>query len=224
MKDINQFVEGFRAFQQTYFAGEDALFETLAKGQTPETLLIGCCDSRVDPALLTQCAPGEMFVIRNVANLVPECEIGSHHQGVSAGIQFAVCDLGVKRIIVLGHAQCGGIKALMDGRGEHAAPEDYIGKWIGIAEPARQRVKNELGHKPLEVQRRAAELTSILVSLENLLTFPWIKEKVDAGLLTLHGWFFDIEQGALLAYDAKTRHFEALVCPLGQPYHASTSA
>ncbi|WP_018151846.1 carbonic anhydrase [Leeia oryzae] len=218
MEDLERFVEGFRNFQQQYFAEAGSVFETLAKGQQPKTLLIGCCDSRVDPALLTQCAPGEMFVVRNVANLVPVCEVGTHNQGVSAGIQFAVCDLEVERIIILGHAHCGGIRALMNGRGSNPKPEDYIGRWMKIAEPARQKVLTELHGKSEDIQRRAAELASILVSLDNLLTFPWIKSRVDEGKLSLHGWYFDIEQGALLAFDPEARRFMPLVCPLGQPY------
>lgn len=217
MDDLDRFIEGFRRFQLRYFGEDRELFTRLAQAQTPGTLLIGCSDSRVDPAIITQCNPGDMFMIRNIANLVPPFERGVTSQGVSAAIQFAVNDLQVKRVVVLGHAQCGGIRALMDGRASDD-PDDFVGRWMRIGEPAKQRVLHDLPSKTPEVQRRAAEMASILVSLENLLTFPWLQQRVEEGKLSLHGWYFDFEQGALLGFDPASNHFQPLVCPLDQPY------
>ncbi len=217
MDDLDRFVEGFRRFQMRYFGEDRELFDRLSKQQNPGTLLIGCSDSRVDPAIITQCAPGDMFIVRNVANLVPPFERGIRSQGVSAAIQFAVDELKVDRVVVLGHSQCGGIRALMQGRMSDD-PDDFLGRWMRIAEPAKQKVLTDLPNKSAEVQRRAAELAAILVSLDNLLTFPWLKQRVEQGALSLHGWYFDFDQGALLGYDPEAQHFQPLVCPLDQPY------
>lgn len=211
MHDLQRFIAGFMRFQANHF-GEEGLFQQLSQGQRPPTLVIGCCDSRVDPALLTGCDPGDIFVIRNVANLVPPCFADSP-PGVSSAIEFAVCGLEVQRIIVLGHAQCGGIRALLNPR-KLNEETDFVGRWMRIAEPARERVLRELAHKTPQQQQRACEQVSLLLSLENLLTYPWLKRRVEAGQLSLHAWYFDIEQGALLAYSPRQHAFLPLVQPL----------
>nr|WP_184041861.1 carbonic anhydrase [Chitinivorax tropicus]MBB5020472.1 carbonic anhydrase [Chitinivorax tropicus] len=216
MQDIERFLNGFRQFQQKYFVDQPALFDDLRQGQHPATLLIGCCDSRADPALLMGCDPGDIFTIRNVAALVPPLEHGTTNQGVSAAIEFAVCGLNVSRIIVLGHAYCGGIRALMQGGG-HLTPQGFLTRWVNIAKPAREHVLKDPHLTSPEARQKAAELASILVSLENLLTFPWVKAKVESGQLSLHGWYFDIEQGALLAYSPRRGTFLPVVCPIDKP-------
>ncbi len=212
MKDIEKFVKGFARFQQQYFSEQHALYQQLREGQHPTTLLIGCCDSRVDPMLLTGSDPGEMFVVRNVANLVPPCTPDAS-AGVSSAIEFAICNLQVERVIILGHAHCGGIRTLLDPP-QQPKETDFVERWMRIAEPVRQRVLEELAHKTLEEQHKACEMASILNSLENLLTYPWLKQRVEDGSLTMHGWYFDIHSGALLAYSAHEREFLPLVCPL----------
>jgi carbonic anhydrase len=213
MSDLQQFIEGFREFQQQYFAGETALFDRLRAGQTPTTVLIGCCDSRVDPAILTQCAPGEMFIIRNVANLVPPFEQGTTNQGVSAALQYAVTVLNVSRIVVLGHSHCGGIKGLMDSS-DIVEKDDFLGRWIHIASKAKERVLEQLPNAEKSIQYRACELEAIRDSLDNLTTFPWIKERLGTDALSVHGWFFDFEHGALLGFDEETGQFQPLVSAL----------
>lgn len=213
MADLHQFIEGFREFQQRYFAGETALFDRLRTGQTPTTVLIGCCDSRVDPAILTQCAPGEMFIIRNVANLVPPFEQGTTNQGVSAALQYAVTVLNVSRIVVLGHSHCGGIKALMDGT-DGVENGDFLGRWINIASHAKARVLQQMPDAEKSVQYQACELEAIRDSLVNLETFPWIKERLGTEALSLHGWYFDFEHGALLGYEPAAEQFIPLVSAL----------
>jgi len=202
-------IEGFARFRELHFAQNDTLFRKLVEqGQTPNTLVIACCDSRVDPALILDCEPGDLFVIRNVANLVPPSENQGHYHGTSAALEFGVQNLQVQHIIVLGHAQCGGIQALMEGK---MHKEDiFISEWMGIAETALKNVDRELQDASSEKRLRACEQQAILVSLDNLMTFPWIRERVEQGSLTLHGWYFDIEHGELLGYSATAQRFEVL--------------
>jgi len=207
MKDIARFIAGFERFQDKYFGHDRELFDRLGHAQRPRTMVIGCCDSRVDPATITGAEPGEMFVVRNVANLVPSYEPGGSFASVPAALEFAVQSLEVEHIIVLGHAQCGGVRALMSA----AAPGgEFIGKWVSIAQRARERVLAELPSKPAALQERACEQAAILVSLENLMTYPWIARRVEAGSLHLHGWYFDIGQGELLGYSPLDAAFEPL--------------
>jgi carbonic anhydrase len=195
MDDIKKFIAGFRRFQENYFGQNKALFRELKQGQRPGTMVISCSDSRVDPA--------------NVANLVPPYEKGAGLHGVSTALEFGVRSLEVEHIIVLGHRQCGGIQALMkDGTPESKG--EFIGNWVNIARRAKERVRAELPEATPQEQLCACEQASILVSLENLLTFPWVMERVDQGKLMLHGWLFDIEHGELVAYDATTGRFESL--------------
>lgn len=214
MHDLERFIDGFQRFQEQYFEQNPELYRDLKQGQHPSTLLIGCCDSRVDPALLLGCDPGDIFTIRNVANLVPPCGGSNGRQGVSAALQFAVTVLKVQRIIVLGHSACGGIRALMEGDFPRAADTDFIGRWMSIADPARSRVQERFAQASPAEQNRACELAAILVSLKNLQTFPWLRQRVDNEHLTLHGWYFDMDAGALLAYSPRADAFLPLVCPL----------
>jgi carbonic anhydrase len=200
---------GFQRFRERHFAKDNVLYGNLvARGQTPKTLIVGCCDSRVDPALILDSAPGDLFVIRNVANLVPPAESSnSGHHGTSAALEFGVRNLQVEHLIVLGHAQCGGIGALVQSGGI-SAPDTFIGDWMHLAESARAEVMRKMPNASLEDQIRSCEQRAILVSLSNLMTFSWVRERVESGALTLHGWYFDIEQGQLLRYNHFTDLFE----------------
>lgn len=207
MEDIARFIAGFRRFQEKYFSEDRKLFEQLRHGQRPKAMIIACADSRVDPTLLTGAEPGDVFVVRNVANLVPPHEPGGGFASVPAALEFAVQSLKVEHIIVLGHAQCGGISALMDDADKGS---EFIGKWVGIAHRAREQVLADLSAKPPALQARACEQAAILVSLENLMTYPWIAERVVAGAMHLHGWYFDITQGELSSYDPTRNGFEPI--------------
>ncbi len=207
MKDIAQFIAGFRRFQEKYFSEDRELFEQLRHGQRPRTMIVACADSRVDPTLLTGAEPGDVFVVRNVANLVPPHEPGGSFASVPAALEFAVLSLKVEHLIVLGHAQCGGIAALMNETGNGS---EFIGKWVGIAHRAREQVLVDLPAKPPALQARACEQAAILVSLENLMTYPWIAERVVAGAMHLHGWYFDIAHGELLSYNPACNGFESI--------------
>ncbi len=214
MEDIEKFVQGFSRFQQQYFSDEHTLYDALRAGQRPTTLLIGCCDSRVDPMLLTGSDPGDMFVVRNIANLVPRCTPDAP-PGVSSAIEFAICNLEVARVIVLGHARCGGIRALLAPQ-QQERETDFVERWMRIAAPVRDSVLRDLAHKSSEEQHTACEQASILQSLDNLLTYPWLKRRVEQGLLKLHGWYFDIDRGALMAYSARQQQFLEIVCPIAR--------
>ena len=210
MKDIAKLIAGFRRFQNNYFSGDNELFSKLKNRQRPKTLVIGCCDSRVDPSIITDSSPGDLFVIRNVANLVPPYEPDAGYHGVSAALEYAVCQLKVEHVIVLGHSQCGGIDSLMNAVEDQGAGE-FIGRWVGLAAPARAKVMEELHDKSPELQARACEQASILLSLVNLLTFPWVLQRVQTGELFLHGWYFDIQSGELLRYNPEGESYEPLV-------------
>lgn len=208
MSSPDQLIAGFRRFREHSLADADARFHELVQfGQMPTTLVVGCCDSRVDPALILDCAPGDLFVIRNVANLVPPAENQGHYHGTSAALEFGVRNLAVQHIIVLGHAQCGGIHALLEGG---VTGDSFISEWMTIADAARRKIEQELSGAGSEARHRACEKQAILVSLANLMTFSWIRERVEQGNLSLHGWYFDIERGELLGHNPASGEFEAL--------------
>lgn len=213
MDELAKLVDGVHRFQTKYFGQDNNLFEQLKRGQSPTSLVIGCSDSRVDPALLTDCNPGDMFVVRNVANLVPPYEKDGTYHGVSSAIEFAVCDLQIKRIIVLGHSSCGGIGALLKGYNPKTEA-NFVGRWMRMAESARQYVLDNYADKTLPEQIRACEMAAIVVSLDNLMSFPFIADAIAQGKLFLVGWYFDIERGELHQYDAATGEFRSLVPPL----------
>jgi carbonic anhydrase len=210
MEDLRKLIGGFRRFQKNYFQSDDSLFDQLRCGQNPGVLVIGCSDSRVDPAIVTDCRPGDLFVVRNVANLVPPYEPDAKYHGVSAAVEYAVNFLRVQHVIIMGHSGCGGIDALFRSD-ESAKNDEFISRWVDIARPAKEAVLRDLHSKPVELQRRACEQAAILISLENLLTFPWLAQRVRQGGLALHGWYFDLEKGELLGYNPETGVFDKLV-------------
>lgn len=209
--EIKKMIAGFARFRSRYFEQPQPLFKQLAQsGQSPKVMVVACCDSRVDPAIITDSDPGDLFVVRNVANLVPPHETGGGYHGTSAALEFAVRILDVKHIIVLGHGHCGGIGALLDGLPADPSSGQFISSWMTIAAEARKRVMASLSGAARTVQERACEHAAIEMSLQNLRTFPWIHERVESGTLQLHGWYFDIDQGALLHYNPDSAQFEAL--------------
>lgn len=211
MTEIEKLINGYKRFHDNYFVrNEEQLFSELALGQKPNTLVIACSDSRVDPAIVMDSKPGDLFVVRNVANLVPPYEVGGGYHGVSAALEFGVRALEVQHIIVLGHRQCGGIKALFEGVPD-ALGGEFIKPWMNMARRASERVRAEHPHARDEEKLCECEMAGIVVSLENLVTFPWIQSRVDEGKLKLHGWYFDIVSGEMKAYDAKTLKFASLI-------------
>jgi len=197
---VKVLIDGYKRFYKKSFEKKQEFYGNLSKeGQSPKFLVISCCDSRVHPAQIMDTNPGDIFVIRNVANLVPVNEPDGKSHGTSAAMEFAVKHLNVKHIIVLGHSQCGGIKTLMEG--EHFSNEySFVDPWMGIAKNARLSVLEKHKGKSFEEQCTYCEKASIEISLNNLMTFPWIKEKCDSGKLNIHGWYFNIKTGALLGH------------------------
>ncbi|NCC23076.1 MAG: carbonic anhydrase [Alphaproteobacteria bacterium] len=205
---FRKLVAGYEDFHDAYFRSGNPVYEQLSSmGQKPEVLVIGCSDSRIDPAILTNSQPGDIFVIRNVAAIVPPCESDSRHHGTSAAIEFAVRQLQVKHIIVLAHSQCGGIAALLSGSADNGEETSFIHNWLATLEPARDRIEREFADEPQEIRTRAMEQAGLLVSLDNLMTFPWVAEAVESGALSLHGWYFDIRSGELQSYDGDSKTF-----------------
>jgi carbonic anhydrase len=193
---MDRLIAGFHNFRQTRWPEHRALFRSLAKGQAPATMVIACVDSRVDPQMIFSAAPGEILTLRNVANLVPPYEPNDDYHGTSAAIEFAVRGLEVEHIVVMGHADCGGVRALLRDAGK-SAPTDFIDSWMRIAAPARARAIAKAGGDAAEAQH-VCEHETVKVSLENLKTFPWISERIAAGRLRLHGCYFGVESGQLL--------------------------
>lgn len=205
MAKIDVLINGYRSFYKKYFGSDNSLYKELVEaGQSPKTLVVACSDSRADPSIVTEAKPGDIFVMRNVANLVPKCELDydSLH-GVSATLEFAVKILNVENIIVLGHSGCSGIKALM--RPDEIKNTDFIGPWMNQAKEARENTISKYG-KSDELEHHC-EKESITLSLANLMTFPWIKEKVESNDLKLHGWYFSLEDGCLREYDPVSKEF-----------------
>ena len=200
MTPFDKFLSGFLGFQRAQLENDPESFARLALKQTPKCMVIACCDSRVDPAILANAAPGELFIVRNVANLVPPCEPDSHHHGTSAALEFAVNALHVEYIIVMGHAGCGGVRAMLTNDPELAPEHPFIHRWMNLAESARLRTLQFLGDQPLECQTAYCEREVIKVSLRNLMSFPCIAERVAAGTLHLRGLYFDIASATLSLY------------------------
>lgn len=200
-------IDGFRKFRRKYFVLEKDLYSDLSsEGQHPKILVISCSDSRVDPAILLSAEPGDLFVIRNVASLVPPYEEGGGYHGTSAAIEFAINGLKVENVIVLGHAQCGGIAALAAGPSQ-ADDGTFVRKWVTIADEAREKALKQVPIHDFKKFCHCCELEAIIVSLKNLKSFPFIQKRLQDGTLNLAGWYFDLEEGKLWEYSDKAEKF-----------------
>ena len=190
---LNKMRDGYRKFSEKYAKGENSVMESLSsKGQNPEIMIISCCDSRVDPALILQCDPGELFIVRNVANIVPPYEKDEKHHGTSAALEFGICFLKIRHLILLGHSQCGGIQARLN---KSMEKNDFITSWTSLIDSAAHQDIDECAKHSLHQSRN------------NCLAFPWIKEKLETNQLSLHVWFFDIKSGQILAWDERENKY-----------------
>ena len=208
MRDVPELVDGYRRFLETRYPQEEAVYRSLAdSGQAPKIMVIACCDSRVDPAAIFSAGPGQLFVVRNVANLVPPHEPHGDYHGTSAALEFAVTELGVETILVLGHARCGGVRAYLDGIYERPTAHGFIDRWMSILNAARTAALRETDGGPIEAQRQALEYGSVRQSIENLETFPFVKERLGDGSLHVRGAYFDIATGILQSLDAASGRF-----------------
>jgi carbonic anhydrase len=199
-------LDGYKTFTTQRLPTEQSRYRELsAHGQSPETMVIGCCDSRVSPEVIFDAGPGELFVVRNIANLVPTFQPDGNAHGVSAALEFAVNVLHVKNIVVLGHAQCGGIRAFID-KAAPLSPGDFIGKWMQMfikpGEVVEQRDRESMQDFVTRIEKAA-----VFRSLENLMTFPFVRSAVERGELTLHGAYFGVAEGRLFVLDKVKKEF-----------------
>ena len=201
----NELTKGYHRFRQNRWPSERAEYEALAaNGQKPHTLVVACSDSRADPALIFDTAPGELFVVRNVANLVPPYQPDGKLHGVSAALEFGVNVLKVKHVVVMGHASCGGVNAML--KGSPANCQDFVAPWVEQAAPTVRRVVEDF---PADQVERVAEETVVRLSIDNLRTFPWIAAREAAGDLVLSGLHFGIADG-ILSKLTSAKRFERL--------------
>jgi len=202
-------VEGYRDFLTDRLPLEQNRYRELAEhGQSPEIMIIGCADSRVSPEVIFNARPGEMFVVRNVANLVPPYAPDGRAHGVSAALEFGVAALKVKHIVVLGHAQCGGVRAFAEDA-EPLTPGDFIGKWMSLMAPAAEKV-GPRGNRSMADYLTLLEQANVALSLDNLLTFPRLRAFVEAGQIKTHGAYFGVATGRLSVRDAATGEFRPI--------------
>jgi carbonic anhydrase len=199
-------IEGYRGFLDGRLRHEQDRYRELAEaGQSPEVMVIGCCDSRVSPEVIFDARPGELFVVRNVANIVPPYEPDGHAHGVSAALEFGVAALKVKHIVVLGHARCGGVKAFAE-NAEPLSPGDFIGNWMRLMTPAAEKAgpQRELSWPDYLTRLEQANVGN---SLDNLKTFPRLRQLIETGQVAIHGAYFGVATGELLMHDEKTGAF-----------------
>lgn len=201
MPEFRALLDGYDRFRSDLYPAQRRRWDRLAEGQQPPVMLIGCCDSRVDPAMIFDIDPGQVFVLRNVANLVPPYEVGGGRHGASAAIEFGVTGLKVRHIVVMGHGACGGIAAALQGR--DGAEGSFVHRWMSIIDDCR----DQIAASDLPDKQRALELEAIKVSLTNLRSFPYVAEREAAGELKLHGVFFAIAEGVLHVLDEASGTF-----------------
>jgi len=198
-KSLTKILQGYQNFRKKYALGDQSIMNYLSHyGQKPEVMVVACCDSRVDPALILQCDPGDLFVVRNVANIIPPYECDESHHGTSAALEFGICYLKVKHLIIMGHSQCGGILAFFNQDELHQ--DDFISRWTDLI-----HVKN---HENLSVD--ACAKSALQSSYKNCLTFPWIKQRIENQQLQIHLWFFDISMAQIQTYDFSEQSFKEL--------------
>lgn len=201
MTHFTDLVDGYHRFRSADYRRQRERWAELAEGQSPKVMVIACSDSRVEPAQIFDTLPGEIFVVRNVANLVPPFENDGGRHGVSAALEFAVTKLEVEEIVVMGHGMCGGAHAALTEMFQHSEPGDggFVHAWVSLLDAARERVKAKFGNGP--EASREMELETVRTSIANLRTFPFIPTREAAGRLTIHGAYFAISDGVLHLMD-----------------------
>jgi len=204
MSEYDALLRGYRRFRTDRYDAERRRWTSLAEGQSPPVMIIGCCDSRVDPATIFDIEPGQAFILRNIANLIPPFELGGGLHGVSAALEFGVTHLNVRHIMIMGHGSCGGVTAALGGHGD--PNRIFIDRWIAMLEPAAERVK---AAHPADPQR-ALEYEGVKTSLANLRSFPFVAEREASGHLQLHGAHFAIAEGKLRELDEASGEFEEI--------------
>lgn len=210
---MEKLIRGVHTFQKEYFSNQEALFSRLARGQSPDTLFITCSDSRINPNLLTQTEPGELFILRNAGNLVPP-HGALKGGGEAATVEYAVAALGVKDIIVCGHSHCGAMKGLLNRGSLSELPA--VASWLEHAETTRRIITENYADLPEEEKVVATIKENVLVQLDNLRTLPAVAARLNRGEIRLHAWVYEIESGQVYSYDAEDKAFHPLA-PERQP-------
>ena len=196
---LKKIIKGYQLFREKYVHGDTSIMKYLSDyGQKPQIMIVACCDSRVDPALLLQCDPGDLFVVRNVANIVPPYEKDEAHHGTSAALEFGVRILKVKHLILLGHSQCGGIQTLLNS--DNTNKNDFITNWVSLI-----KTHDSNPQEPDEYAKSALKQ-----SYQNCLTFPWVQARVLQKTLTIHLWFFDIKMGQIFTRSEHEKEYKPL--------------
>ncbi|TAK73476.1 MAG: carbonic anhydrase [Gammaproteobacteria bacterium] len=199
LNSFTKILSGYQLFRKKYALSDNSVMQYLSNyGQKPQIMVVSCCDSRVDPALILQCDPGDLFVVRNVANIIPPYEKDEAHHGTSAALEFGICFLKVKHLILLGHSQCGGIQVLCDHQDSNS--NDFITNWVSLIKTQHKAPQDADDYAKLALHH----------SLQNCLTFPWIKEKVTQQELTIHLWFFDVKKGQIFTYSDAQQEYQPL--------------
>lgn len=208
MTRFHDLVHGFRYFREEYFLKEKEFFEQLAHGQSPKTMVVACCDSRTDPAILLGCKPGELFVVRSIAALIAPQSKAGEYDAVVAAIEYGVKHLAVHDIVVMGHSNCGGIQGIFNP--EKLASDQYVARWVSLACPVVEDVVRENPEASEKEKLRLSEEAGVLYSMENLLSYPWVAEPVKAGKLSVHALYWDMNAGHLLIWNSQKEDFEVL--------------
>lgn len=206
---MDKLYKGLHHFRESFFRKEEEFFHRISSGQNPEVLFITCSDSRVDPNLVTQSRPGELFIVRNVGNIVPPHDAIRDKNSVAAALEYAVGALKVKDIVICGHSNCGALQAMFStdvGMPGYA----HLRNWLSLASPLHDIMQQYYGTRTRAVFARIAEEENVLLQLENIQTYPFINEALQAGTLRLHGWYYDIGNGRVYAYNPETESFDPL--------------
>jgi carbonic anhydrase len=212
MPNIGKLISGFRVFKATTFPRyKDTIEHLIRQGQKPTTMVISCCDIRISPAELLATNPGELYIVNNIGGLVPKYETSGIH-GIMSAIEYAVTILEVENIIVLGHAQCEGIKMMMSDEfvAKSSKLSESMKTWLSVASEAREAVKTQLANKSEEVQQDACEHESLIISMRNLMTYPYVKTRMSQDKLNIFAWHFNPRHGDITAYDPDTKFFEEI--------------
>ena len=206
---MRKLYKGIHKFQESYFKKEEEFFKRLSKEQEPEVLFITCADSRVDPNLVTQSKPGELFIVRNVGNIIPPYDAIKDKNSVAAAIEFAVLSLKVKDIIVCGHSNCGAMEALYKDERE-LTNMPHLKDWLKLAAPVKDIVLKYYPMIQSEARQRITEEENVLCQLHNIQTYPFVQEALNAGVLHLHGWYYNIGTGSIYYYNSSEDVFELI--------------
>ena len=194
-ESFSKLISGYRKFRNKYKDFHESMMTHLYQnGQSPKSMIIGCCDSRVDPAIILQCDPGDSFIVRNVANIVPPYQKDGSYHGTSSALEFGIRYLNVEHLVLLGHSECGGINSLLS---RADLKDDFITSWVSIVKDRHNNCLDPNEYSKLALKK----------SFDNAMSFPWVKKKVDAGSLIIHLWYFDIQLGSLSSYDHTTQKF-----------------